>query len=197
MLESKQEIESTIRVANHLLKLLQYLTVAYRRLGEIIEDEHQSIRDGDLTKLEKIVQVKVIHVEGIESSVTDLRGVANRLQDILPEGDALKSKKEVTLTEITDAFDRLLESWSGEGFSTDVLYRQWDLCQAALSEMLQAQGSVQKRLEVNRRVISKMQEHQQASHRFWQSVLAEAEQTYTGSGEAKGEANASMIRIQA
>lgn len=197
MSDSKRRVEAAVGVSSNLLKLLQYLNQSYRLLGEIIEREHVAIRNGDLNSLEEIVQEKVMHVDGIEGSVKDLQGIAGRLLDQLPQDDQLKRNSEVTLTEMIAAFDRLVRSWDVDEFATDVLYRQWDKCQSVLSEMLACKEAVQSKLEVNRRVIAKMQEHQQASHRFWQSVLAEAEQTYTVAGEKKSDANASVIRIQA
>ncbi len=193
----EQGAERLVQLTVDLRREIESLTSSYNRLADTIDREHDAVRAADLKQLSPVVQEKVMLVDAIEGHVGKIKKVAEQALLLKSTAEGDKAAEDMAIQEVVALVSDLSFACAPKGLAADVLQRQLKFCRSAMDELLKRHAEIKPKIEINKRVVASMQEHHRASHRFWQSVLSDAEATYTGSGAKKGEANTSVIRIQA
>jgi hypothetical protein len=167
------------------------------RLPQVIQDEHDAIKSGNINIVEQTTAEKVKLGESVEACFNLLRSAAEELKTWrrrLLEDD---TQSVVTLKDCVATLELLAERLGGEVFGVQVLRHQTQGLKQLVHDFDAQFKRVQPLVEMNKYLTERMLVNHQESYRFWVSVIEETESAYNAQGVQKAQGRHSAFKVTA
>jgi hypothetical protein len=191
MRDQNEQVFSSVR---KLELSLQNLLLDYREFVHNIRDENIAIKKANLPELERIVSAKVLLSDKIESHVLDIMNfnisVPNQPNENSPK------IPNPTLSAVLQMAQETLKNGAVDKQELHKCLEVMTNCERLVEKIIELRQTAELEVKVNRDVLERMLRVQQENYRFWQSVAAESESTYDAGGQKRGDARASIVKVQ-
>lgn len=190
--------ESVIEMAASLKQDVQSLIKHYSSLAPIISNEHNAIKNHDLSAIEDAQKSKLDIGQQIELIFESLKEKASTLtgwHDTFFESD--HGSKPPSLSLCIEYIKKLREKFPTSGLSVQIIDHQTKALDELFAKLQKVMSEVKPVIETNKLVLQKMAFNYQESYRFWKELDAELTASYNAQGLQKSSENNSVLRVKA
>lgn len=169
------EIESLISLSSKLKGAIVDAADSYQSLPPILDQELKAIKTGRIADAETTLYTKETMTAKIETAFESMANISEEVAK-------LTGNKPGNLSELVSIFNIKNHDNS---LAHQVLEHQSKNLISATENLIEIARKVKPLLEVNRLLVTKMQENYNQSYKFWQEIKEEVEGSYTADGTKK------------
>ena len=176
---------------------IEAIVVLFRNLMQIVDEEHEAVRHGLISRLKEITTSKegFAHEIGERLAAIQKHGQAiGVFHQNLNKGGDLSEKNPANIEQIMAWLRDLVAAVEGPGLGAGVLRHLVDGLQEQLLQYRELKQAAMPKIEVNVILTRKLLDHHRRMDQLFRQVERESNETYGAKGTVRPQKSASIFR---